>query len=361
MGLTVHTLLPNRIARGLREADREPFLPENTIQIHGIRGSSFDRHLVDWARRKLSMAVWFTEDPRGGLTTPLHSVFGTFAFRTILRGFFIGASFLPGSDLLLEKKHLSLSVIGYYTSALHLVNSFNALQGHVMLSPIAGQPVVELADDPTGTKMATGGTLHRGGSAGYTQAPKGFQAACAILTKEGYWVFEGRNRSHHVMWRELKQLITESQLIPPWLDRFCRSFVYPTTKVDEERYLDEGLEMLIEARHQAVYNGFGMDGFSFDILINREPVDVNIAARAANYKSLSYGILIDVLKETTELFQYLEKQCPHELERLLPQICTMVYTPPFDLKRDFAHSIRTEIDQVPGCSDWLGRVLAAAI
>ncbi len=357
----MHAVLTNKITQGLREADTEPLLPENAIQIRGMRGSSFDRQLVDWARRKLPMAVWLTEDSQGKLTTPLSPVFGVFAFRAILRGFFIGASFLPGANLLLEKRHLSLSIIGYYTSALHLVNSFNALQGRVMLSPIAGQPVVELADDPVGTKMPSGGTMHRGGSAGYLQAPKNLQAACAILTKEGHWVFEGRNRSHPVMWRELKQLITESHLIPPWLDRFCRSFVYPTTKVDEERYLNEGLEMLIEARHQAVYNGFGMDDFSFDSLINREPVDVNIAARASNYRSLAYGILNDVLKETTALFLDIEKQCPHELERLLPQLCTMVYTPPFDLKRDFADTIRSEIDRVPGCSDWLAKVLATTM
>ena len=155
----MHTLLTNTIARGLQDADKEPLLPENTIQIRGTRGSSSDRRLVDWARQKLSMAVWFMEDPRGSLTTPLNPVFGVFAVRAILRGFFIGTSFLPGADLLLEKKQLSLSVIGYYTSALHLVNSFNALQGHVMLSPIAGQPVVELADDVVGARMASGGNI----------------------------------------------------------------------------------------------------------------------------------------------------------------------------------------------------------
>jgi hypothetical protein len=356
----MHALLINRIARGLRDADKEPLLPENTIQIRGTRGTSLDRKLVDWARRKLSMAVWFMEDPQGNLSTPLNPVFGVFAFRAILRGFFIGASFLPGADLLLEKKHLSLSVIGYYTSALHLVSSFNALQGHVMLSPIAGQPVVKLADDLAGTKMASGGTVYRGGSAGYSQAPKGLQAVCAILTKDGHWIFEGRNRSHSAMWRELRQLITESRLVPQWLDLFCRNSVYPTMKVDEERYLNEGLDMLIEARHQAVYNGFGMDDFSFDIMINQEPVDINIAARASNYRSLSYGMLNDVLKETTVLFNEIEQQCPQELERLLPQLCSMVYTPPFDLKRDFADTIRSKIDQVPGCNDWLAKVLATA-
>ena len=68
----MHTLLINRIARGLQDADKEPLLPENTIQIRGTRGSSFDRQLVDWARRKLSMAVWFMEDQQVSLTTPLN-------------------------------------------------------------------------------------------------------------------------------------------------------------------------------------------------------------------------------------------------------------------------------------------------
>lgn len=95
----MHILLTDRVAHGLQDVDKEPLLPENTIQIRGPRESTFDRYLVNWARRKLSMAVWFTEDDRGNLVTPLYPVFGVFAFRAILRGFFIGASFLPGADL----------------------------------------------------------------------------------------------------------------------------------------------------------------------------------------------------------------------------------------------------------------------
>lgn len=91
------------------------------------------------------------------------------------------------------------------------------------------------------------------------------------------------------MWHELRQLMIESRLAPQWLDRFCRNSVYPTMKVDEERCLNEGLDMLIEGRHQAVYIGFGMEGFSFDTLINREPVNVIIAAHASDYRSFVCG------------------------------------------------------------------------
>jgi len=356
----VHALLADRIARGLRDVDKEPLLPENAIQVRGPRGSTSDRHLSEWSRRKLSMAVWLVEDDRGNLATPLYPVFGVFAFRAILRGFFIGASFLPGADLLLDGKHLSLSVIGYYTSALQLVNSFNALQGHVILSPVAGQPIVELAGETVGAKMASGGTVRAGGSAGYSQAPKGLQEACGILTKEGNWVFEGRNRNHPMAWRELRQLITECGVVPQWLDRFCRNSAYPTMTVDQERYLRDGLEMLVESRHQAIYSGFAMDDYSFDMLANGEPAGVNISARASNYHSLAHGILSDVLKEITTLFVDIEHRCPRELEELLPEICRMVYTPPFDLKRDFADSIRSEIDEIPGCHDWIARILATA-
>jgi len=101
----MHILLIDRIAQGLQDVDKEPLLLENTIMIHGPRGSTFDRLLVDWARRKLSMVVWFIEDAQGNLVTPLYPVFGVFAFRAILRGFFIGVSFLPGADLLLEKNN----------------------------------------------------------------------------------------------------------------------------------------------------------------------------------------------------------------------------------------------------------------
>ena len=48
----MHTLLTDRIAQGLQDIEKEPLLPEDAIQIYGLRGATFDHHLVDWARRK---------------------------------------------------------------------------------------------------------------------------------------------------------------------------------------------------------------------------------------------------------------------------------------------------------------------
>lgn len=356
----MHPSLASKVVHGLREASRDPLLPETAIQIRGDKASAPSPVLTHWARQKLAMAPWFIEDSQGNLTTPLGSVFGVFALRTVFRGFFIGASFLPGAGLLLKKGHLALSVIGYYTSALHLVISFNALQGRVLITPVAGQPIVELPSDSMPVKLATGGTISSAGSAGYAPAPKGLQAVCAILNRNGEWVFEGRSRSHSVYWHELRQWVIESNIVPQWLDKFCRGCVYASVKVDESQYLEEGFEQLVEARHQAVYGGFGMDDWAFDQIINREDVYANVAARADHYKLLAYGILQDVLTGATDLFTYIQKQCPQELENLLPKICAMVYTPPFDLRKDFADTIDREVTQVPGCQRWLSKILAQA-
>lgn len=131
-------------------------------------------------------------------------------------------------------------------------------------------------------------------------------------------------------------------------------------KVDESQYIEEGFEHLVEARHQAIYGGFGMDDWAFDQLINREDVYANVAARANNYKQFAYGILQDVLRGTTDLFMHIERQCPQELEKLLPKICAMVYTPPFDLRKDLPDTIGNEVNQVPSCQLWLSRILAQA-
>lgn len=353
----MHHSLVSEVASGLQEASSDPLLPETAIKILGDKTSGSGYLLLPLAKRKLSIIPWFVEDSNGELTTPLSSVFGVFVIRALLRGFFIGASFLPGTDLLLEKRYLTLSVIGYYTAALHLVNSFNSLQGRVFITPVAGQPIVEIPSDSKPVNLTTGGTISNTGSVGYSPSPRGLQAVCAILSRHGKWVFEGRGRTHSAYWRELRQWVTESNIVPHWLDEFCRGCVYPTAKVSQSEYLKDGFEQLVEARHQAIYGGFGMDDWAFDRIINREDIYANVAIRAQNYKMLAYGILRDILSDTTELFTRLEKKCPQELKSLLPEICTMVSIPPFDLRSDFSDAIHSEVTNVPGCEDWLSRIL----
>jgi hypothetical protein len=42
----MHNLLTDRITQGLQDIEKEPLLPEDTIQIYGPRGSTFDRHAI---------------------------------------------------------------------------------------------------------------------------------------------------------------------------------------------------------------------------------------------------------------------------------------------------------------------------
>lgn len=358
--LEMHPSLLNKVVRGLQETSREPLLPESEIEIQGETSSIPDQHLLRWARQKLSMTPWFIEDNRGNLTTPLEPVLGVFALRTIFRGFFIGASFLPGSDLLLERRHLTLAIIGFYTAAYHLVSAFNALQGRIFITPVSGRPVVHLPADTPPTRLTLGGTVVHHGSAGYNSAPKGLKAICAKLSNDGKWVYEGRNLTHSTHWRELQQWVIETRIIPTWLDNFCRDCVYPTVRVDEATYLDAGFEQLKYMRHEAIYYGFGIDDWSFDQMANREGGTTNVSAKGKNYKQFAYGILQDILKETSEVFTYIQAQCSNEFEQLLPQICNITYSPPFDLRRDLIDQINDAIQGVPGSEIWISKLLAEA-
>lgn len=351
----MHSSLPAVVVRSLREASREPLLPESSIQIWGEKATPSSSWLTKWARQKLPLIPWFTEDTNGNLATPLKSVFGIFALRAICRGFYIGASFLPGANILLPERHLALAVIGYYTAALHLVNAFNALEGRVFITPVAGQPLVKLPEEVAPVKLAQGGTILSQGSAGYAPSPKGLQAVCAILTRSGDWIFEGRSRSHPANWRELKQWAVETHTIPKWLEEFSRGCVYPP--LDKSRYIDEGFEQLIDARHQAVYTGFGMDDWAFDQIINRDDVHANVAVRAQNYKEFAYGILEDVLRGTTDLFAHIESHCPEELNKLLLNIRIMVYTPPFDLGKGILDTLDEIVNRTPSCGLWIYKIL----
>lgn len=353
-------LLLNQVVRSIKEAAREPLLPESEIEIQGKRSSTQGKSLLTWARQKLAFTPWFVEDEKGSISTPLEPVFGVFALRAVFRGFFIGASFLPGSNLLLEKRHLSLAIIGFYTAAYHLISAFNALQGRIFVTPVAGRPVVTLPSDNKPKKLPTGGTVVHSGSAGYSSAPKDLKAICAKLTTDGKWAYEGRNLTHATHWRELHQWVIETKIVPTWLDRFCRDCVYPTVRVNEETYIDEGFEQLRYMRHEAMYFGFGMDDLSFDQLANREGGPVNITVKGNHYKQFAYGILLDILRGTSEIFEGVQSNCQDELNRLLPQICTITYYPPFDLRRDLVDQISDSIHSVPGSDIWISKLLAQA-
>lgn len=136
--------------------------------------------------------------------------------------------------------------------------------------------------------------------------------------------------------------------------------MYPTVRVDEATHLEDGFEQLKEARHAAMYYGFGIDDWSFDQMANRESGRTNIAAKGNNYKQFAYGILQDVLNGTTDLFAHIQEKCSREFDELLAQICSMIYYPPFDLRKDLADQTADALQETPGCRLWISTILAQA-
>ena len=76
------------------------------------------------------------------ITSSQRDIFGFFAFVVIIRGVLQGLNYQLAGNLLNKKNFLSPSVNLYYTSSLHFLLSFLALNGRVFIFRIIGEPII---------------------------------------------------------------------------------------------------------------------------------------------------------------------------------------------------------------------------
>lgn len=137
----MHSGLKNVVEKSLERIWRGPkSLDKSEIEIIDKRGTK-SRHddLITALATSINPELpWFRKLPGGQLVTPQEPIFGYYALRNILRGLFLGASFVPPGDTLLATMFLSPSIAMYYTASFHLILAYLALQGRVAITPVCG-------------------------------------------------------------------------------------------------------------------------------------------------------------------------------------------------------------------------------
>jgi len=182
----------------------------------------------------------------------------------------------------------------------HLLIAYLALNGRVLIYNIRGTPYTELLNHNDSQKNLKIAPV---GCAGFKELENCPGYIMAILTKSNNWKFEGRNRSHRTIWRELKPIFLELKKIP---DEFFGILNYltsygPQEEKDEKEIIDRGLELIAETRHMASYVGIGEDDFAVDRLING---NLSINPKALDRKLHAYADFSNKLLRTVSLDLY---------------------------------------------------------
>lgn len=199
--------------------------------------------------------------------------FGIYALKNIIRHTFLSIPFLKAA---LEPKSIPRTpgIMLHYRGCFHLVIAYLSLYGRILIDRIRGLPYIEINIEK---EKNSGKKAESIGGGGYKKLEKCPGYIFAILTRSNRWIFEGRNRSHKTIWRELKPVFLELKGIP---DEFYKILEYltsygPHRVEDEAELIDRGLELIPEARHMASYSGYGEDDFAVGLLINGQEVPGN--------------------------------------------------------------------------------------
>jgi len=280
--------------------------------------------VIPWATRIDPEIPWFVKLNDGGLRSPQEPIFGYYALRNIFRGILIGSSFIPGADILLNKYFLSPSITNYYASIFHLMFAYLSLEGRVIITPVYGKPYVEITE--------------RSSSGGHEEIQNSPAAICAILTRNNNWIFEGRARTHKAYWAELDRLLLETRKAPKCFIDFADYLTcYGPLKdkySSEFKMVRASLEHIQNARHEAIYQGYGYDPWSHDQLTNRDSDYAPISLRAEKYRAFTYGLLNHILEETNVIVEHLKSKCHKALNEAKLGIAVSTTTPPFELRID---------------------------
>jgi len=115
------------------------------------------------------------------------------------------------------------------------------------------------------------------------------------LGHHGRWHIEPRRRSHAARWAEVRN-ITNPLGLP---SHVTRAFQYASCGSEEPVLpLNEltrgGPAALAHLRHEALYGGFGFDGYAFDAVMNGEAVSAAaLSLRARMLRALAVGLIGD--------------------------------------------------------------------
>ncbi len=224
-------LLRTNIKRSFKIiAEENPRIPPELIAVANNQTvPSKSVNIIEEMMKVAAQPVpWFYRNHQT-IESPQEAFFGFYALRNIIRGIFLSVRFIQAGDLLYRTHFMASSVFSYYTASFHLLHSFLASHGRVIVDQVHGGPVKRLNHQ-------------------YSPLDPGTQVIVAILTRKNTWQFEKRSRSHSRRWEELMPIFRELSFeVPDFLRTFLSYILqenYPSSPAQIEKTLSAGLERL---------------------------------------------------------------------------------------------------------------------
>jgi hypothetical protein len=280
----------------------------------------------------------FYHDVTNELQSPQEAFFGFYVLRNAVRGIFLGLRNMQAGDLLRKYDFFSASVTSYYTAAFHLLSSFLAWNGRVIIENLLPVKVIE---DKNGEKRVQSILDH-----------SSHPIIIAILTKNNTWKFEGRSRTHGTVWNELEHiLLKRADKITAFFTSFFKYILHYENSLSEINLVRKGIQRLIEVRHESIYRGYGYDDITHDAITNREHgISWDIGRKSKKYRDFAIGLLRFSTNEVLELKEKIPAQ-HFNSNRIL--LTSSLIIPPFelgDLSLPDKHQLTKDITRI---YDWV--------
>jgi len=244
------------------------------------------------------------------IKSPQYQYFGFFALMNMFRGVFTAVNYYYAGNLLLEKGLLAPALSMYYTCVFHLLPSYLALEGRVIIDPVRGMPKVII------TKNSS--------SVSYKPLDDKTDLLIAILSGENKWIFEKRRRNHTDRWCELSHVFIEKGTYPKYFEELL---AYLKLYFGNDFSINQFLREIPKIRHHALYESSAYDESAYDDLVNRDNFSsFRLDTKVKKFKYFAEEFFFDILLQIQEIIGQLETS------KNLKQILFLgVYTPPFEV------------------------------
>lgn len=315
----MNALLLSNIKKALRiVAEENPQIPDYLINRENLGSEKSPAFEISKTLAKVAAQPipWFYRDIANELQSPQETFFGFYVLRNAIRGIFLGLRNIQAGDLLRKYDFLSASVMSYYTAAFHLLSSFLALNGRIIIENLL----------PVKVLWGKNGVNH----VKSILASSSYSIIIARITKNNTWRFENLPRTHKAVWRELEDIILKhTDKITTFFKSFFRYVLYYENSLSEIDLVRKGIQRLIEVRHESVYRGYGYDNIAHDAITNHDhAISWDIERKSVNYRDFGIGLLTLSVDETAELKQKVDAENWDSIQTLL---MGSIITPPFEI------------------------------
>ncbi len=309
-------LLQSNIKKSLRIiVEENPKVPDFLITIIEEEPTKIPPICEAIVKSAFQVIPWFYRNSCGELQSPQSSFFGFYAIRNVIRGIFLGLRFIQSGDLLRENEFYAASVISYYTASFHLLYSFLALNGRIVVDQVIGAPKIIRKRVSESTARCS-----------LEPQP---EAIIGILARDNKWKFEPRRRSHKRQWNELESiLLKRKDKIPEFLLSFFKYILYYENTLSESDLIQKGIQRLIEVRHASIYRGYGYDDDAHDAITNREfGSNWDVGRKSEKYRNFAIGLLAHVLRDVITIEQLIPVAYMNKIQT---ELVVSVNTPPIE-------------------------------